>query len=103
MDKDKGPKLNDDECVSQLELKEMMRAMTEAFKKNTRTLRRHPMSSLIDELMNLLHAWTYWRLVPHHQLQPHLTLLWTTTTMTMMFMHRCHNASHVIDKVWEVM
>ena len=33
MDKDKGPKLNDDECVSQLELKEMMRAMTEAFKK----------------------------------------------------------------------
>jgi hypothetical protein len=33
MDKDKGPQLNDDECVSQLELKEMMRAMTEAFKK----------------------------------------------------------------------
>jgi hypothetical protein len=33
MDKDKGPKLNDDECVSQIELKEMMRAMTEAFKK----------------------------------------------------------------------
>jgi hypothetical protein len=33
MDKDKGPKLNDDECVSQLELKEMMRAMTKAFKK----------------------------------------------------------------------
>jgi hypothetical protein len=32
MDKEKGPKLNDDECVSQLELKEMMRAMTEAFK-----------------------------------------------------------------------
>jgi hypothetical protein len=38
MDKDKGPKLNDDECVSQLELKEMMRAMTKSFK-NTRTLR----------------------------------------------------------------
>jgi hypothetical protein len=33
MDKDKEPKLNDDECVSQLELKEMIRAMTEAFKK----------------------------------------------------------------------
>jgi hypothetical protein len=33
MDKDKGPKLNDDECVSHLELKEMMYAMTEAFKK----------------------------------------------------------------------
>jgi hypothetical protein len=33
MDKDKGPKLNDDECVSQLELKEMMCAMTKAFKK----------------------------------------------------------------------
>jgi hypothetical protein len=33
MDKDKGPKLNDDECVSQMELNEMMRAMTEAFKK----------------------------------------------------------------------
>jgi hypothetical protein len=57
------------------------------------------MSSLIDELMNLLQAWTYWRLVPPHQLQPQFTLLWTTT----MCMHRCHNASHVIDKVWEVM
>jgi hypothetical protein len=33
MDKDKGLKLNDDECVSQLELKEMNRSMTEAFKK----------------------------------------------------------------------
>jgi hypothetical protein len=33
MDKDKGPKLNNDECVSQMELKEMMCAMTEAFKK----------------------------------------------------------------------
>jgi hypothetical protein len=33
MDKDKGPQLNDDECVSQMELKVMMRAMTEAFKK----------------------------------------------------------------------
>jgi hypothetical protein len=55
IDKDKGPKLNDDECVSQMELKEMMRA------KNTRTLRRQPMSSLIDELLNLLHAWTYWK------------------------------------------
>jgi hypothetical protein len=33
MDKEKGPKLNDDECVSELELKEMMHAMTEAFKK----------------------------------------------------------------------
>jgi hypothetical protein len=33
MDKDKGLKLNDDECVSQLELKEMMRAMTEVLKK----------------------------------------------------------------------
>ena len=32
MDKDKGPKLND-ECVSQMELKEMMCTMTEAFKK----------------------------------------------------------------------
>jgi hypothetical protein len=58
------------------------------------------MSSLIDELLNLLHAWTYWRLVPHHQLQPQLTLLWMTT---MMFMHRCDNASHVINKILEVM
>jgi hypothetical protein len=33
MDKEKGPKFNDDECVSQLELKEMMRTMNEAFKK----------------------------------------------------------------------
>ena len=33
MDKDKGPKLNHDECVSQMELKKMMCAMTEAFKK----------------------------------------------------------------------
>jgi hypothetical protein len=58
------------------------------------------MSNLVDELLNLLHTWMYWRLVPHHQLQPQLTLLWTTTTM---FMHRCDNASHVTDKVWEVM
>jgi hypothetical protein len=62
------------------------------------------MSSLIDELLNLLYAWTYWRLVPHYQLQPQLTLLWTTTmTMTTMFMHRRDNVSHIIDKVWEVM
>jgi hypothetical protein len=60
------------------------------------------MSSLINELLNLLHAWTYWRLIPHHQLQPQLTLLWMTTTMTI-FMHRCDTASHVIDKVCEVM
>ena len=33
MDKEKGLKLNNDECVSQLELKEMMRAMTKDFKK----------------------------------------------------------------------
>jgi hypothetical protein len=33
MDKEKGPKLNDGECVSQLELNEMMHAMTEALKK----------------------------------------------------------------------
>ena len=33
MDKEKGPKLNDDECVSHLELKEMMRVMIEDFKK----------------------------------------------------------------------
>jgi hypothetical protein len=33
MYKDKGPKLNDDECVSRMELKEMMHTMTEAFKK----------------------------------------------------------------------
>ena len=60
------------------------------------------MSSLIDELLNLLHAWMYWRLVPPHQLQPQLTLLCTTMTTTM-FMHHCDDASHVIDKVWEVM
>jgi hypothetical protein len=33
MNKEKDPKLNDDECVSQLKLKEMMCAITEAFKK----------------------------------------------------------------------
>ena len=33
MDKEKGLKLNDNERVSLLELKEMMRVMTEAFKK----------------------------------------------------------------------
>jgi hypothetical protein len=30
-DKDKGPKSTDDECVSYLELKEMMHALTKAF------------------------------------------------------------------------
>jgi hypothetical protein len=33
MDKEKGPKPNDDECVSQLELKEMIHAMIDAFNK----------------------------------------------------------------------
>jgi hypothetical protein len=32
-DKEKGPKLNNDECVSQLELKKMMHAMTDTFNK----------------------------------------------------------------------
>jgi hypothetical protein len=98
MDKDKGPKLNDDECVSQMELKEMMRAMTEAFKKyqDSASTSYEQLDRRVDELvtrMDILEA------RPPHQLQPHLTLLWTMTTM---FMHRCHNASHVIDKVWEV-
>jgi hypothetical protein len=31
MDKDKGPKTTNGECVSHLELKEMMRALTKAF------------------------------------------------------------------------
>jgi hypothetical protein len=103
MDKDKGPKLNDDECVSQMELKEMMRAMTEAFKKyqDSASTSYEQLDRRVDELvtrMDVLEARP-----PPHQLQPHLTLLWTMTTMTTMFMHRCHNASHVIDKVWEVM
>jgi hypothetical protein len=34
MDKEKGPKPNDDECVSQLDLKEMIHAMTDAFNKH---------------------------------------------------------------------
>jgi hypothetical protein len=103
MYKDKGPKLNDDECVSQLELKEMMRAMTEAFKKyqDSAATSYEQLDRRVAELvtrMDVLEARP-----PPHQLQPQLTLLWTTTTMTTMFMHRCDNASHVIDKVWEVM
>jgi hypothetical protein len=34
-DKDKGPKPIDGECVSYLELKEMMRALTKAFESHT--------------------------------------------------------------------
>jgi hypothetical protein len=102
MDKDKGLKLNDDECVSRLELKEMIRAMTEAFKKYQDSVATsyEQLDRRVAELvtcMDVLEA------RPPHQLQPQLTLLWTTTTMTTMFMHRCDNASHVIDKVWEVM
>ena len=97
-DKEKEPKLNDDECVSQLELKEMMRAMTEAFKKyqDSAATSYEQLDRRVAELvtrMDVLEAH------PHHQLQPQLTLLWTTTTMTTMFMHRCDNASHVINKV----
>jgi hypothetical protein len=100
MDKDKGPKLNDDDCVSQLELKEMMRAMTEAFKKyqDSAVTSYEQLDRRVVELvtrMDVLEAH------PPPQLQPQLTLMWTTTTT--MFMHRCDNASHVINKVWEVM
>jgi hypothetical protein len=104
MDKDKGPKLNDGECVSQMELKEMMRAMTKAFKKyqDSAATSYEQLDRQVAELvthMDVLEARP-----PPHQLQPQLTLLWTMTTMmTTMFMHRCDNASHVIDKVWEVM
>jgi hypothetical protein len=96
----KGPKLNDDECVSQLELKEMMRAMTETFKKyqDSTVTSYEKLDRQVAELvtrMDVLEARP-----PPHLLQPQLTLLWTMTTM---FMHHCDNASHVIDKVWEVM
>jgi hypothetical protein len=104
MDKDKEPKLNDDECVSQLELKEMIRAMTEAFKKyqDSAATSYEQLDRQVAELvtrMDVLEA----RPPPPHQLQYQLTLLWTMTTMMTMFMHRCDNASHVIHKVWEVM
>ena len=102
MDKDKGPKLNDDECVSQIELKEMMRAMAEAFKKyqDSASTSYEQLDQRVAELvtrMDILEA------RPPPPTPAQLTLLWTTTTMTTMFMHRCDNASHVINKVWEVM
>jgi hypothetical protein len=102
MDKDKGPKLNDNECVSQLELKEMMRAMTEAFKKyqDSATTSYEQLDRRVAKLvtrMDVLEA------RPPPPTPAQLTLMWTTTTMTTMFMHLYDNASHVIDKVWEVM
>jgi phytoene/squalene synthetase len=81
MDKEKGPKLNDDECVSQLELKEMMRAMTEDFKKyqDSTATSYEQLDRRVAELvtrMDVLEA------RPPHQLQPQLlvqycSLLWT--------------------------
>ena len=56
MDKDKGPKLNDDDCVSQMELKEMMRAMTESFKKyqDSVTTSYEQLDQRVDELVTCM-------------------------------------------------
>jgi hypothetical protein len=61
IDKEKGTKLNGDECVSQLELKEMMRVMTEAFKKyqdSTATSYEHLDRRVVELVtrMNILEA-----------------------------------------------
>ena len=99
MDKDKGPKLNDNECVSQMELKEMMRVLTEAFKKyqDSAATSYEQLDRRVAELvtrMDVLEA----RPPPPTPAPSHSPMDDVT-----MFMHRCDDASHVIDKVWEVM
>jgi hypothetical protein len=46
MNKDKGPKTTDGECVSYLELKEMMCALTKAFESHTIDVDSSPSSSI---------------------------------------------------------
>jgi hypothetical protein len=49
-DKDKGPKPTDGECVSYLELKEMMCALTKAFESQTIDVDSSPSSSIYPSL-----------------------------------------------------
>ena len=97
----------DEECVSRLELRDMMRAMTEAFSKyqdvtalSFERLDRR-VSGLVDR-MDTMEA----RLPQATATAPKLPLLLITMTRLMMpsliLRHRYDDASIVIDKVWEV-
>jgi hypothetical protein len=52
-DKDKGPKSNNGECVSYLELKEMMLALTKAFESHTIDDDSSPLGSIYSSFSSL--------------------------------------------------
>jgi hypothetical protein len=102
MDKDKGLKLNNDECVSQLELKEMMCAMTEAFKKY-----QHSAATSYEQLDRRV-AELVTRMDVLEVCPPPPTPAPAHSPMDDDdddddVYARYDNASRVIDKVWEVM
>jgi hypothetical protein len=99
---------DDTECVSHMELKDMMRAMTDAFNKyqTTTTATFQRIHTSVDGL-----ATTRWRLVFPTILHPPSSLLpaalltttqRTSSTMTRL-MHSSAVAFYAIVKVWEVM
>jgi hypothetical protein len=102
--------LDDTECVSHIELKDMMRAMTDAFNKyqTTTTATFQRINTSVDGLAARLDALE--ARFPHHDPPPSSLLpaaLPTTTqrtssTMTRL-MHNSAVAFCVIVKVWEVM
>jgi hypothetical protein len=64
--KDKGPKTTDGECISYLELKEMMRALTKAFESHTINADSSPLgliypsfSSFDENIANEYNEWKY--------------------------------------------
>jgi hypothetical protein len=101
---------DDNECVSHMELKNMMQAMTKAFNKyqTTTTATFQRIHTSVDGLA----AWldTVEARFPHHAPPPSsllpATLLTTTqrtSSMMTRLMHSSAVAFYVIIKVWEVM
>jgi hypothetical protein len=62
--KDKGPKPTDGECVSHLELKEMMHKLTKAFESNTIDVDSSPSGSMYPSFSsfdeNIANEYTKW-------------------------------------------
>jgi hypothetical protein len=93
IDKEKGLKPNDDECVSQLELKEMIHVMVDAFNKYEDSVATsyEQLDRCVAELVTHMHML---ETHPHHKLQPQLLvrqcslLRRRTSTTTTMLVHR---------------
>jgi hypothetical protein len=101
---------DDNECVSHMELKDMMRAMTDAFNKyqTTTTTTFQRIHTSVDDLAawsNVVEAH-----FPHHAPPPSsllpaalLTMTQRTSSMMTRLMHSSAVAFYIIVKVWEVM